>query len=370
MKKEKILIFGMTPYIGGIENYLINILQNINHEKFDIDLLVKENIYGSNGDKIRGYYNKMYKMVSIKRHPIKFFLYLKRLSQKNQYDVVHFNYCTSVVGVYALIIKFYSKKTRIFIHSHNGNSDKKITHYLFRPLVNKIANVKIACSEKAAQWMFGKNAFKTSNIILCNNFIDTDKFLFNNTIRNKVRNKLKIHDDMFVIGHIGRFANQKNHKGLIDIFSKVAAENDNVMLILLGTGELEQQIKEYVECLGLRNRVLFLGLTLEANEYYQAMDLFILPSLFEGLPVVGIEAQASGLKCLFSKNIDFKCDISGNVEFINLNNLDVWKDKINNIIESNYTRQNMKNVLIKAGYDLHTEINKIEKMYLEGERKK
>lgn len=360
---KKILIFGMTPNIGGIESYLISILQNIDKEKFSIDLLVKDNITGINAKKIKNNYNNIYKIPNIKRHPLKCFTFVKKLSKNNKYDVAHFNYCTSAIGIYAFIIKKFSKRTRIFIHSHNGNDKCRIQHYILRPLVNKVADLKLACSEVAARWMFGKKAMERNEVILCNNFIDTDKFLFNKRVRDKLRNELNI-KDKFVIGHIGRFTNQKNHKGLIDIFSHI--KNDNAILMLLGTGELEEEIKSYVEKLHLKNRVLFLGVKENVNEYYQAMDLFILPSFFEGLPVVGIEAQVSGLKCIFSDTIDKKSDISGNVEFISLDEIEKWKDAINKLIKNGYKRNNMKNIAIKSGYDLNNEIHKIENLYLKG----
>ncbi len=363
--KKRILIFGMTPYVGGVENYLITILQNIDRKKFDIDLLVKEDITGINGEKIKGYYNKIYKIPNFKKHPFKIFSVLKKISKDNQYDVIHFNLCISSASVYAFIIKLYSKNTKIFIHSHNGSDKKKIRHYFFRPLLNKISDKKLACSEIAAKWMFGEKYVKNNEVILCNNFIDTDKFLFNETYRNKIRKDLNI-EDKFVIGHIGRFTNQKNHKGLIDIFNSVTKENDNVVLILLGTGELVDEVKEYVNDLKLNDKVLFLGLKSNTNEYYQAMDLFMLPSLFEGLPIVGVEAQASGLKCLFANTIDKESNISSNVIFIPLNNIDLWKKEITKIIKSNYKRENMKKVIVNNGYDLKTELEKIENMYLGG----
>lgn len=358
----KVLIFGVTHLVGGVENYLITLLQHIDKNKFDIDLLVKEDITGINKEKIDGYYNKIYKISDFKRHPIKTIKLLKEISRNNHYDVIHFNICLATTSVYAFILKMFSKNSKVLIHSHNGDDKKKIRHYLFRIILNKFADKKLACSEVAAKWMFGKKAVKNNEVILCNNFIDTDKFLFNESYRNKIRQELNI-ENKFVIGHVGRFNYQKNHKELIDIFNSVAKENDDVVLILLGTGELVDEIKEYVDNLKLNDKVLFLGLKANTNEYYQAMDLFMLPSLFEGLPIVAIEAQASGLKCLVADTVDKNSDITGNLTFIPLNNIDLWKKEINKIIKSNYKRENMKKVISKSGYDLTTEIKKIENLY-------
>lgn len=365
MKKKKILIYGMTSAVGGIENYIITILQNIDQCIFDIDLLVKEDIIGINSKNIKDYYRKIYKIPSIYKHPIKVFLALKKISKDNKYDVIHFNLCLSTACIYGLVLKLFSNKTKIYIHSHNGSIKNKFKHYIFRPISNIIADKKLACSEVAAKWMFGAKYVKQNKVVLLNNFIDTNKFLFNENIRNKIRKELNI-ENKFVLGHVGRFDYQKNHKGLIDIFSKVEKENDNVVLILLGTGDLETKIKNYVHYLNLDKKVLFVGLKENANEYYQAMDLFLLPSLYEGLPIVGIEAQASGLKCFFSDTIDKKSDITGNVEFISLGGLNLWEKKISQVVKNGYIRKNMKKSLVIAGYDLEEEIKKIENMYLKG----
>ena len=363
MQRKKVLIYGMSPIVGGVENYIITVLQNIDQSKFDIDLIVKEDITGINGEGINGYYKNIYKMHSIYRHPLKALNDVKKISRIKEYDVAHFNISLSSSVIFALILKIYSKKTKILIHSHCGNATKKIRHYIFRPIVNLVADKKIACSEIAAKWMFGNKSLKNNEVILMNNFVNTDKFLYNERIRNKIRTDLHI-EDKFVIGHIGRFNFIKNHKELIDIFARIASTNDNVVLILIGTGELEESIKEYVNNLKLNSKVFFLGLKNNVNEYYQAMDLFVLPSFSEGLPIVGIEAQTSGLMCLFANTIDKKSDISGNVIFLPLNNLELWEEKINEIIISNYERKNLKKKVINAGYDLKNEIKKIEKLYM------
>lgn len=362
MKRKKILIYGITSTVGGIETYLINLLKNIDSNIFEVDLLMKENLYKKEVPDIKGYYNRLYVVPNFLKHPIKAIQFLKKISKNNKYDVVHFNICLASSCVYAIPFKIFSK-AKIFVHSHNSNDKRKIRHYLFRPLLNKIADKKIACSELASIWMYGKKETKNNKTILLNNFIDTDKFLYNPETRLNLRNKLNL-ENKFVIGHIGRFNYQKNHHKIIEIFSETLKKHRDIILILIGTGELEDEIKKYVKDLNIEENVKFLGLIDNVYEYYQVMDLFILPSIFEGLPIVGIEAQASGLKCLFSDTIDKNSDISGNVEFITLNNIDLWKKNIEKIMKSNYKRENMKKIIINSGYDLKTEIKKIEEMYI------
>ena len=161
----------------------------------------------------------------------------------------------------------------------------------------------------------------------------------------------------------GRFNKQKNHLGLIDIFYKLSEKEKNVKLLLIGTGELEDIVKKKVEELKLNDKVLFLGAKPNVNEYYQAMDLFVLPSLFEGLPIVGIEAQTSGLKCIVSNNITKELDITNNVEFVPIEKEDEWISKIVQYKVNGYKRENMKEIIINKNYDINTEINKLENIY-------
>ena len=166
-------------------------------------------------------------------------------------------------------------------------------------------------------------------------------------------------------GHVGRFDLQKNHKGLIDIFYEVTKEYKNTILLLIGSGILENEIKEYVKELKLENAVMFLCVKDNINEYYQAMDLFVLPSLFEGLPIVAIEAQTSGLQCILSDNIDKNTKITNNVIFLPTNDIELWESNILKTINFKYKRKNMEKEIINANYDLKTEIKKIEKIYME-----
>ena len=363
-KKIKVLIFGMSPLVGGVETYVTSILHGIPQEKISVDLLVKERITGNNGANISGYYNRLLIIPRLEKHPFGAIRALKKECKQNSYDILHFNLCTSYLGIYAAIVKFFSPQTKIIFHSHNGNDKRKIRHFLFKPLINIVADKKIACSEVAAKWMFGTKQFEKGEVEILNNFIDTRSFIFNKAKRQRVRKGLGL-QDKFVIGHVGRFSPQKNHEKVIEIFNEVHLKNNKTILMLLGTGPLENKIKIMSKKLNLENNILFLGTKNNINDYYQAMDLFILPSLFEGLPIAGIEAQASGLRCLFSDTIDDKSALSNLVQFIPLNDTSQWAKRICDIAKLNYPRKNMQEVIVNSGYDMKTEIKKIESMYNE-----
>ncbi len=362
MAKKKILIFGLSSLIGGVETYIINLVQKINKEKFEIDFLVQEPIEGINKEKIKGCYKNIYLVENMKRHPYGAFKTLKKIYKENNYDAIYLNISTASSVLYALPSKIYSKYTKIIVHSHNGNDKNKLQHCIFRFILNKITDKYVACSMLAAEWMFGKKIIKSKKITIINNAIDADKFIFNESIRNKIRKELKIEND-FVIGHVGRFNKQKNHVGLLKIFYELAKEENDVKLLLIGTGELQEDIKKHVQKLNLSDKVLFLGVMDNVNEYYNAMDIFLLPSLFEGLPIVGIEAQANGLKCIFSDSITKEVDITKNACFLPINESRLWIDKILEYKKMNYKRKNMKKIIVDKNYDINIEIKKIEGIY-------
>lgn len=364
MKKKKILIFGLTSLIGGIETYIINLTRNIDLEKFEIYFLAQDDIIGINKEKIEGCFKKIYKVENFKRHPIKAMKTLKEIYVKEKFDIVHLNLSTASSALYALPCKKHSKMTKIISHSHAAGNKNEFQHILFKHILNKISDKYLACSYAAGKWMFGKKIANSSKMIITNNAIETEKFIFNEGIREKIRKELNIAKDEFVIGHVGRFNEVKNHMGMLEILQPILSKKRNIKLVLLGKGELEDTVKRKVKELGIDSQVLFLGAKSNVHEYYQIMDVFVLPSKFEGLPIVGIEAQASGLKCIFSNNVTKEVDITGNAIFISLEDKEKWRSTILEIQENGYIRENEKDKIEKNKYDLKKEVSKIEKIYL------
>ncbi len=363
---KKILIFGYSSMVGGVETYISNLLKHIDKNKFTIDLLVQEEIVGINADKLENNYNRIYIVENFKKHPLKAYKTLVRIYKQNNYDIIYMCLSTSSSVLYALPAKKYNK-VKIVVHSHNGSDIKAFQHIIFRGILNNVADVKLACSQLAAEWMYGKKKIKKEQIIIINNAIETDRFLFNQDARNKIRESLKIDDNQFLIGHVGRFSQQKNQIELIDIFSELLKINPEFMLLLIGDGELKSKVIEKCKQNKISDKVIILDSKSNIYEYYQAMDLFVMPSLFEGLPIVGIEAQTSGLNCIFSSNITEESNITGNIIFLELKEHKKWCEQICKI-KDHYNILDRKNdiiiqSLIQSGYDLKNETRKIEYIF-------
>ena len=349
---------------GGLETMVMNYYRKIDKEKIQFDFIVHREERGDYDDEIESLGGNIYRMPAIK--PGNYRKYFKALDnffkEHNEYTTVH-SHINENSGFVLKYAKKYGIQNRI---AHSHIADLKLDYkYPFRmyarmylkPNTNKF----FACSEKAGEWLFGKEGISNDQITILNNAVDTNLFKYNVNIRNKVRNDLNI-EDKFVIGHVGRFNPQKNHKYLIDIFSEIYKLNNNAVLLLIGTGYMMDEIKLKVSELGLNDSVKFLGLREDIHNMMQAMDIFLFPSLFEGLPVVLIEAQAAGLKCVTSTGVTKESDITNSIEFIDLNvSAKEWANKI---LSLDVTRKDFSHILISKGYDSTNNVNLLNNFYL------
>ncbi|WP_261179251.1 glycosyltransferase [Anaerobacillus sp. CMMVII] len=208
-----------------------------------------------------------------------------------------------------------------------------------------------ACSKKAGEWLFGQEIASTKELTVLNNAVNVEEFGFNQIDRMKVRRELKARDSL-VIGHIGRFNKQKNHEFMIDIFKEVHEKLPNAILVLVGEGHLRVDIEKKVKKIGLEENVRFLGVRKDIANLMQGFDLFLFPSLFEGLPVVLVEAQAAGLNCIVSDTITTETNVTGRLNFLSLNDPpSVWADTI---LSTSYGHEETAEILREKGYDTVT----------------
>lgn len=253
-----------------------------------------------------------------------------KLCRNNKYDLVHSH--MNALSVFPLFAAKLGKVPVRICHNHTTSSglEKKrdLAKRILRPLCPVFATDLAACSELAGRWMYGDKVFESGKVTVFNNAIDIDRFRFSGSERERVRSELGIGDSL-LIGHVGRFAQTKNHTFLIDIFSELKKIRPDAKLILIGEGETLDETTEKVKKLDLEDSVIFKGIVQDTEKYYFAMDAFLLPSLYEGLPVVALEAEASGLPCFISDSVTCECDVTGKVTFLPTNQKpEHWAERI------------------------------------------
>ncbi|WPC17397.1 glycosyltransferase [Pediococcus inopinatus] len=367
-KKVFYMVYSLTS--GGIEKYSVNIFKYINKDKYKLDFITKidrkeffdQKFYDMGGSKIplsKG--NEKFKVI---RNFI--LLYNAFKIARSGYELAYFNLSSpSAVFKYPLICRLAGIK-KIIIHSHNSSEDKigfgsRFVNWIGRIYINHNVSARFACSDKAAKWMYGKKAANNHEYTFVQNGLEVDKYIYNSETRVRLRKKWGFTDGDFVLGHVGRFELQKNHRFLIEVFSSLARKDKSAKLVLVGVGSLKAKIKALVKENQIEDKVLFLGEQDNVNEVLQAMDVFVLPSLYEGLPVVGVEAQSAGLKCVFSDTITQEADITGNVQFVKLNSVNSWVNAIEKC--KRYSRINQLSAVTEAGYDIKLTSRLVQKKF-------
>lgn len=363
---------------GGVYAFVLNILKNIS-SGYHLDLCTFEHfeqeenicdVQNHGGDIIFCGHdgNPLQKQFGC-------FKNLTNLVKKRQYQAVHIHADVSYkLFLYALAAKIGGAQ-KVLVHSHSTGvegryrSIKMILQSIFKLFLPLTADEFLACSKKAGKWMYFPFIRKSKKYHVINVCIDTSKYNYDPQIRESIRSQMDL-KNTFIVGHIGRFSYPKNHLFLIDIFNEICKKNPESQLLLIGTyvGSTSylDAAKEKVKKLGLDSKVKFLGVRHDIPDLLQVMDCFLLPSRFEGLPTVGIEAQAAGLPCFFSDTITRELSITKLAHFISLNESpNFWAQQI--IESSKMDRENMSSIIKNAGFDIQNEISKLEYLYCEKE---
>ena len=366
MDKTKVIFYNTTLLKGGTDTYMFEVIRNIDKSKFSVDVIIK------NGDKVDDFmFDELKKLgANVFLATGSFSARIKYLAKffklkKNYYDVAHINATSQGTGLISYFAKHYAKIPKVIFHSHMGGNDHKkdLVDKIGTHLMFKYSDVFTSCSNRASKFMYGENFLKKHEVKILKNSVDTNKFTFDPRIQEKIRLDLNIDKDTFVLLHVGRFAKQKNHKFLIDVFGEVLNKNQKSMLLLIGDGTLFDECKAQVQEMNLSDSVKFLGLKNNVNEYMQAADCFVMTSLHEGLPIVAVEAQATGLPCVLSSNISSETKLSENVEFVDLSlGKNNWAEKI--ISKKTKERKSGKETLTKHKFDKESAIAEIESLYL------
>lgn len=370
MAVKKILQFGMTDNVGGMETYLMMQYRHIDRNKLRYDF-----VYLDNGnpmvfcDEILQNGDRIYPVIMRRISPIKHYFQMAKLifSVRHEYHAVVLNAC-SLYYVFPLFIAFLAGIPHRILHSHNSNDEipRNFVRSLLVALNRLLADCSVtdrwACSEMAGRWMFGKK-----NFTVIHNAIQLKPFAYDSRIRKEKRMELGLADAV-VIGHVGRFSYQKNHEFLVLIFFEITQLCPDAKLLLIGdaveTDQYLQNTKNLVREYGLEDKVLFLGKRMDVNQLMQAMDCFVLPSRFEGLPLVGIEAQAAGLPCVVSDVVTKELDVSGSIRFVSLQeDVLVWANAIVEAVQGG--RRDNVDMIKQQGYDIEASVKKIEQFFCE-----
>ncbi len=319
--------------MGGIETFLMNVLRTIDKSKYQFTFACVDENKAAYDDEIVELGGKMIYMPKLRMNNplllIKDTIERKKFFKlNNDFDVCHIHASNAANAYFRAKYALEAGIPNVIVHAHNtGGINANINSY-FRKKLNKLNIKRVACSKEAGEWLFKD---KTFDIIL--NAIDLDKFAYKAEVGNRIKSE-NSWQNRFVIGHVGRFYVEKNHTFLIDIFKSFHDRHNDSLLVLIGSGELENEIREKINRLGLEQDVVLLGNKKNVNEYYQAMDVFVFPSLYEGLPLVVIEAQISGLRVLLSDMVSKDVIISKECKLLSLNDTQSWIDELEKIYNS------------------------------------
>ena len=344
---------------GGLETLLMNCYRHIDREQIQFDFLVHRSFRADYDDEIEALGGTIYRLPRLNPFSPGYYAALMRFFHAHpEYHIVHCHLdCMSAIPL--SVAKKCGVPVRI-AHSHNANQDKNwkyILKRIFMKQTPKFATHYFACSKQAGSWMF-----PGQSVTVIANGIDTPQYQFSATYRNSIRTELNLADH-FIIGHTGRFMPQKNHDFLIDVFREVHDRQPNSVLLLIGEGPLSGSIAQKVKQLNLEDSVRFLGVRSDVNQLLQAMDAFVMPSLYEGLSLATVEAQTAGLPCFLADTIPSECHLTDNVSFLSLSAPpSEWATAI---LSTDYSQRRSGHETVRnAGFDIRATADFLQDFYL------
>ena len=349
---------------GGAQSFAVNVLRNIDREKYQVDFAVVRDPKNGYGDEIRSYGSKVHKIPKFKIFNwLSFVKKWRKLCSEYHYDVIH-GHVSSSAAIYLKVAKKYSCATILHSHSagYRGNTVVRFIKKIFTKNAKKYADYWFTCSDKAAIRVFGEDCRRNANYYEIPNAILVKNYLFQDSTRKEIRARYHITDEAFLCGHVGSFSAPKNHFFLLDIFKQILIKRQNAVLMLAGEGALLDSIKKYAHDLGIANKIIFTGNVGNVNELLMAMDIMIFPSLFEGLPVTLVEAQASGLPIVASDTITKEIYLSQLVHFYSLEkSAEEWAEQCVSL--QSVSRKDFNAVVEQTKYDMKNSIVELSNLY-------
>lgn len=349
---------------GGAETMVMNYYRKIDKSKVQFDFLVHRQERGAYEDEIEAMGGRVYRMIPI--YPQNFSVYKKMLrdffEKHREYRIIHSH--MSELGYFAFIeAKRQGIPVRI-CHAHSrpyGYDMKMVVRDYFKYKIRPYITHMFTCGTEAGEWLYGKQ--NKDNFIQLNNAVDTQKFCYDKSISVEVKRELEVEEN-FIVGHVGTFCKPKNHTFLLKVFKEILNRKKNAILILVGTGELFEEIKQQSRQLGIEERVRFLGTRTDIYRIMQTFDAFLFPSLFEGLPVTMVEAQAAGNLCFISDKVPKQCILTSNVKVISLE--ETAEDWAEVVLEesSKYKKSNMYEKIAAKKFDIVQNAKWLEEFYI------
>lgn len=344
---------------GGVESVVMNYYRHIDRSKVQFDFLVDADSTRVPEEEIKALGGRVFRIPPY-QHPLRYRKELVRLFREEHWPIVHSHINT--LSVFPLSA---AKKAGVPVriaHSHStmgkGEFAKNLMKLALRPLSNLYPTERFACSEYAGKWLFGRDA----DFTVIPNAIELEKFRFDPVIRQGTRKELGIADDMFLIGHVGRFMPQKNQAFLVDVLAELLPQKSGTILAFVGDGPDRPDVQQHAQELGIGDHILFLGQRTDVNHLYQAFDAFCLPSRYEGLGMVAIEAQVAGCPCVLSDQVPHEADVSRQSAFIPIQEPDSWALEILRIQGTDKREQINSNKKLDF-YDIEEQSKKICTQY-------
>ena len=342
----------------GISMSVLNYFYNIDNKKVQMEFVapfVLEDIE----KKIKENNGKVYIIKGRKKQPLKYIKELSNLIKENKYDIVQVHGSSAILCLEMIAAKKAGCKIRI-VHSHNTKADHRLIDKLLRPIFYKTYTHAFACGKEAGKWLFKNRKFE-----IINNSKDIEEYKYNEDIRKEYRKKHNL-ENKIVIGHVGNFNEQKNHDFLIDVFYNLVKQSSKYYLVLIGKGYTQPSIERKVKTLGIEDKVLFVGQSSKVGQWLQAMDIMVLPSKFEGFPLVLVEWQIAGLPCVVSDRVTKEVKLTNLVQFISLDKEpEYWAREIRKIQmqDRNLIKDKVVNQIKEKGYDIKENAKKLEEIY-------
>jgi glycosyltransferase involved in cell wall biosynthesis len=348
--------------VGGSQAMIINLHKAIDKSKVQFDYVIDHPDHLHFAPIVEALGGKIYTLPTFRGYN---FLEVRKawknfFKNHSEYKILH-SHVRSYASLYLPVAKKAGLKT--IIHSHNTSSGKglkAVAKFCLQRGLRKNADYYFACSDIAGKWLFGEKITKQSNYHVLNNAIDVEKYAYSELSRKKIRDEFNLKDE-FVVGHVGRFHPQKNHLFLVDVFAEIHKKRPSSVLMLVGTGDLMTIVKEKVVKLKLDDSVIFTGSRSDVNELLSAFDVFVFPSLFEGLPVTLVEVQAAGLPCFVSDTVTKEVDFNKKINYISLSKESAyWADEI---VNSEQERLKCDEAIRNAGYDIQYTVKQLTDFY-------